>query len=73
MILGTLEPQSCATGFVTGREGAESVGECDICPAGYYCPGVLPVTCTPGHYCEAGTETPTPCPVRTYNPYGGMT
>ena len=45
--------------------------ECYLCPEGYYCqdPGVHPFNfpCTVGHYCPAGSFSPTPCPEGYYN------
>lgn len=43
------------------------------CQAGYYCPmgqtEANPVVfiCTPGHYCEEGSGTPTQCPIGTFS------
>lgn len=64
----------CEAGTYSVDEGSES---CTVCPAGYHCP--LPTAsdvgnagdirdCPEGHYCEAGKETPDPCPAGTYSP-----
>jgi hypothetical protein len=43
------------------------------CQAGYYCPlgqteaNPTVFICTPGHYCEEGSGTPTQCPIGTFS------
>jgi len=50
------------------------------CPAGYYCEELLnlvdyddgisvPVLCSEGTYCEAGSNAESNCPIGTYNPF----
>ena len=53
------------------------------CQSGFYCKGESPYKqpkveeankygpCPKGHYCEEGTENPTPCPTGSYNPSEG--
>lgn len=42
--------------------------ECDLCPAGYYCPIKTSILekCPPRHYCPAGTTVPLTCPNGTF-------
>ena len=51
--------------------------ECDVCPAGYYCPerSINPFECEPGYFCPNGTGdyTQNECPTGTFNDqYKGM-
>jgi hypothetical protein len=65
----------CTTGNYCEFDGLTEVT--DPCDAGYYC--TLAATtrnptsgtggpCTPGHYCQAGSGAPVPCPRGTYMP-----
>ena len=59
----------CLQGTYSSTDGS---GVCADCLPGFYCPGdqntgtITP--CTVGHYCEAKSYTPTPCPPGTYMP-----
>lgn len=46
----------------------EGQSECDLCPAGYYCPIKTSALekCPPRHYCPAGTTVPLTCPNGTF-------
>ncbi|NXE08447.1 AB24G protein, partial [Lophotis ruficrista] len=79
---GTLLPLQCPPGTWSGSEGRRSLQECQPCPGGYYCNSsgqrAPSGHCSPGYYCVAGAQTPTPtdglsgalCPVGHFCPLG---
>nr|XP_054760398.1 neurogenic locus notch homolog protein 3-like [Lytechinus pictus] len=71
---GAANVSACEPGKVIAYEGAMSVLECQLCPAGYICSvdNVLPQPCTPGYYCEFDADR-TPCPNTTYSSESGAT
>lgn len=69
---GASAPYECSEGTYANSSGLSS---CPEYPSGYYCvSGTIQLLyCPPGFYCESGTGIDiTPCPVSTFNPYGGM-
>ena len=71
----------CPPGKACVGQGIESVGGAVDCDAGYFCiggatgrrpqDGRTGERCPPGHYCPAGAEYPTPCPIGFYSPTTG--
>ena len=65
----------CPPGTYTDSTDLISEGQCETCPAGYACGYGTggrrnpPMDCAPGHYCPAGTISPTEndCPAGTYS------
>ena len=59
---GSLAPVQCPPGTNTSSLGLSSVGECQACVKGYYCPlnGTVLATrqCLAGYYCPSGTSNP---------------
>jgi hypothetical protein len=57
---GTAVEVQCATGTYMPYEGAEVVGDCISCKAGYECANAgtaTPTSCPAGFYCIEGTDT----------------
>ena len=44
------------------------LGQCQMCPASYYCFKYSMQLCPPGHFCPANSTLPTPCPAGTTSP-----
>ena len=77
--VGSPAPVQCPPGTNTSSLGLSSVGECQACVKGYYCPlnGTVIATrqCLAGYYCPSGTSNPTDfdnlvCPTGHYCPVG---
>ena len=77
--VGSPAPVQCPPGTNTSSLGLSSVGECQACVKGYYCPlnGTVLATrqCLAGYYCPSGTSNPTDfdnlvCPTGHYCPVG---
>ena len=56
---------------------ASDESTCVPCPKGYLCDGTgigdfTRFPCKFGHYCEAGTQVPDPCPIGTWGPVHGL-
>ncbi|KAM4702881.1 uncharacterized protein WCC33_011421 [Rhinophrynus dorsalis] len=63
-------PQECPVHTYRILPGAERVGDCQVCPPGYFCrlPGIImfkDFPCPPGHWCP-GMSDPVPCPAGTF-------
>eukprot|EP01022_Parablepharisma_sp_SALTPOND_P009167 TRINITY_DN1381_c0_g1_i1.p1 TRINITY_DN1381_c0_g1~~TRINITY_DN1381_c0_g1_i1.p1 ORF type:complete len:3672 (+),score=433.12 TRINITY_DN1381_c0_g1_i1:8055-19070(+) len=57
----------CPYGTYNNKTGAKSTEDCDLCPAGYYCPelgqyNATKYSCYEGQLCETGTVHPPVCP-----------
>ncbi|XP_050179054.1 multiple epidermal growth factor-like domains protein 6 isoform X3 [Myiozetetes cayanensis] len=61
---GAALPLQCPPGTWAGRAGRRSLQECQPCPGGYFCngsgQGAPSGQCSPGFYCAAGAQSPTP-------------
>lgn len=74
---GITYPVSCDLGMYCQQFGLESPN--GPCNAGYYCDGNATQpdpshrVCPPGHYCELGSGSPTPCPAGTMSDVSGAT
>ena len=76
---GSPSPVQCPPGTNTSSIGLVSVGQCQSCVKGYYCPnnGTVHATrlCLAGYYCPSGTSNPADfaelsCPTGHYCPEG---
>ena len=78
----TCEP--CPPGSYMNASSANEDRTCFTCPEGFHCfggsifgdQGVTPMfnasICPAGHYCEAGSPSPTACDMGTFNPMEGQ-
>lgn len=64
---GTNAPIDCSASKYTYELGSDSLDDCLLCAAGYYCPtgGYTPVSCEVGNFCVKGSIAPTKCPINT--------
>ena len=64
---------ACLPGYYALKDDAGVVTDCNLCPAGQYCPDRRgePVDCPSGHWCAEGASTATACPAGTYQPTVG--
>ena len=61
----------CPPGTYKNETGSRYVGDCDSCPAGYFCPyngSDISFPCTNGTYCPNGTIHPEWCEAGFYCP-----
>ena len=65
---GSINPIPCQAGTFSSREGAN---ECQICPAGFFCPVMTSdyttYPCPAGTFCVKGSQVPQSCPSGTFS------
>ncbi|KAM8927608.1 uncharacterized protein RCH25_007839 [Pelodytes ibericus] len=76
---GSTFPIPCTPGYFCGYPALDTVS--GICDAGYYCSGASYIpnpqdkttgdVCPPGHFCIAGSSSPSSCPPGTFLPHPG--
>lgn len=66
----TSSPVPCPAGTYKSEAGAENITECNLCPAGYYCPNtnmtVNGTQCDRGMFCPPGSKLQTICQAGYY-------
>ena len=69
---GVKAPTACPVGTFRNTTGAAGVGDCYLCPAGYFCSPdnetIFAVKCPNGTYCPAGSWFTVPCDAGFYCP-----